>query len=112
MRKDKQKSLKLRTKPCMFLGIPDGLRGWKLWNLLVQGGRSGVIISCKVVWNKEEFPGTSKTALDSNPARFGCPANAELVPEAPEHKEIEDNSDSPADKIRLSEQSRQLAEVG
>jgi hypothetical protein len=101
MRKDKQKSLKLHTKPCMFLGIPDGLRGWKLWNLLVQGGRSGVIISCKVVWN-----------MDSNPARFGCPANAELVPEAPEHKEIEDNSDSPADKIRLSEQSRQLAEVG
>jgi hypothetical protein len=51
-----------------------------------------VIISRNVVWNEEEFPGTSKAALDPIPARFGCPADAEPVPEAPEHKEMEDNS--------------------
>jgi hypothetical protein len=54
--------------------------------------RGGVIISRDVVWNKEEFPGTSKTALDPIPARFGHPADAEPVPEAPEHKEMEDDS--------------------
>jgi hypothetical protein len=51
-----------------------------------------VIISRNVVWNEEEFPGTSKTALDPIPARFGRPADAEPVPEAPEHEEMEDDS--------------------
>jgi hypothetical protein len=89
--KDKRKSLKPHAKPCVFLGIPDDFKGWKLWDPLAQGGRGGVIISRNVVWN-EEFPGTSKTALDPIPARFGCPADAEPVPEAPEHKEMEDDS--------------------
>jgi hypothetical protein len=92
VRKDKRKSLEPHAKPCVFLGIPDNFKGWKLWNPLAQGGRGGVIISCDVVWNKEEFPGTSKTALDPIPARFGCPADTETVPEAPEHEEMEDDS--------------------
>jgi hypothetical protein len=92
VRKDKRKSLKPHAKPCMFLGIPDNFKGWKLWDPLAQGGRGGVIISRDVVWNEEEFPGTSKTALDPIPARFGCPADAEPVPEAPEHEEMEDDS--------------------
>jgi hypothetical protein len=53
-----------------------------------------VIISRNVVWNKEEFPGTSKTTLDPVPARFGRPADTEPAPEAPEHEEMEDNSDN------------------
>jgi hypothetical protein len=92
VRKDKRKSLEPHAKPCVFLGIPDDFKGWKLWDLLVQGGRGGVIISCDVVWNEEEFPGTSKTALDHIPARFSRPTDAEPVPESPEHKEMEDNS--------------------
>jgi hypothetical protein len=92
MRKDKRKRLEPHAKPCVFLGIPDNFKGWKLWDPLAQGGRGGVIISRNVVWNEEEFPGTSKTTLDPIPARFGCPADAETVPEAPEHEEMEDNS--------------------
>jgi hypothetical protein len=92
VRKDKHKSLELHAKPCIFLGIPDNFKGWKLWDPLAQGGRGGVIISRNIVWNKEEFPGTSKTALDPIRARFGRPADAEPVPEAPEHEEMEDGS--------------------
>jgi hypothetical protein len=91
VRKDKRKSLEPHAKPCVFLGIPDDFKGWKLWDPLAQGGRGGVIISRDVVWNEEEFPGTSMTALDPIPARFGRPADAEPVPEVPEHKEMEDN---------------------
>jgi hypothetical protein len=92
VRKGKRKSLEPHTKPCVFLGIPDDFKGWKLWDPLAQGGRGGMIISRNVVWNEEEFLGTSKTALDTIPARFGCPADAEPVPEAPEHEEMEDDS--------------------
>jgi hypothetical protein len=92
VRKDKRKSLELHAKPCVFLGIPDNFKGWKLWDPLAQGGRGGVIISRNVVWNKEEFPGTSKTTLDPVPARFGRPADAEPVTEAPEHEEMEDDA--------------------
>jgi transposase InsO family protein len=92
VRKDKHLSLEPHAKPCVFLGIPDNFKGWKLWDPLVQGGRGGVIISRNVVWSKEEFPGTSKTTLDPIPARFSRPTDAEPVPEAPEHKEMEDDS--------------------
>jgi hypothetical protein len=100
VRKDKCRSLKPHAKPCVFLGIPDNFKGWKLWDPLAQGGRGGVIISCDVVWNKEEFPGTSKTTLDPVLAGFGRPADAEPVPEAPEHKEMEDNSDNAGGALR------------
>jgi hypothetical protein len=92
VRKDKRKSLEPHAKPCVFLGIPDDFKGWKLWDPLAQGGRGGVIISRDVVWNEEEFPGTFKTALDPILASFGRPADAEPVPDAPEHEEMEDDS--------------------
>jgi hypothetical protein len=56
VRKDKRKSLEPHAKPCVFLGIPDNFKGWKLWDPLAQGGRGGMIISRDVVWNEEEFP--------------------------------------------------------
>jgi hypothetical protein len=34
MRKDKCKSLEPHAKPCVFLGIPDNFKGWKLWDPL------------------------------------------------------------------------------
>jgi hypothetical protein len=40
--KDKRKSLKPHAKPCVFLGILNDFKGWKLWDLLAQGGRGGV----------------------------------------------------------------------
>jgi hypothetical protein len=100
VRKDKRKSLKPHAKSCVFLGIPDNFKGWKLWDSLAQGGRGSVIISHNIVCNKEEFPGTSKTTLDPIPARFGCPADAEPVLEAPEHKEMKDNSDNAGGALR------------
>jgi hypothetical protein len=41
----KQRSLELHAKPCMFLGIPDNFKGWKLWDPSAQGGHGSVIIS-------------------------------------------------------------------
>jgi transposase InsO family protein len=68
----KQRSLEPHAKPCVFLGVPDDFKGWKLWDLSAQGGRGGVIISRDVIWNEEEFPGLSKDAHDPIPAHFGC----------------------------------------
>jgi hypothetical protein len=47
----KQKSLELHAKPCVFLGVPDNFKGWKLWDPSAQGGRSSVIILRNVIWN-------------------------------------------------------------
>jgi hypothetical protein len=37
----KRCSLEPHAKPCVFLGIPDNFKGWKLWDPSAQGGRSG-----------------------------------------------------------------------
>jgi hypothetical protein len=71
VRRKKRKSLEPHAKPCVFLGIPDDFKGWKLWDASAQGGRGGVIISRDVIWN-EESPGLSKDAHDPIPAHFGC----------------------------------------
>jgi hypothetical protein len=92
----KQKSLEPHTKPCMFLGIPDNFKGWKLWDPSAQGSRSGVIILHNVIWNKEEFPGLSKDAHNSIPAHFGCieaKMPAAVEPSMPASKESAEDSD-------------------
>jgi hypothetical protein len=92
----KQRSLELHAKPCVFLGIPDNFKGWKLWDPSAQGGHGGVIISQDVIWNKEEFPGLLKDVHNPIPAHFGCinaktPAAAK--PSMPASKEIAEDSD-------------------
>jgi hypothetical protein len=66
----KQRSLEPHAKPCVFLGVPDNFKGWKLWDPSAQGGHGGVIILRNVIWNKEEFPGLSKDAHNPIPAHF------------------------------------------
>jgi hypothetical protein len=68
----KRKSLESHAKPCVFLGVLDNFKGWKLWDLSAQGGRGGVIVSRDVIWNEEEFPGLLKDAHNPIPAHFGC----------------------------------------
>jgi hypothetical protein len=92
----KQKSLEPHAKPCVFLGVPDNFKGWKLWDPSAQGGCGGVIISQDVIWNKEEFPGLSKDAHNPIPAHFGCinakmPASAK--PSMPASKGSAEDSD-------------------
>jgi hypothetical protein len=96
IRRKKQRSLEPYAKPCVFLGVPDNFKGWKLWDPSAQGGRGGVIISCDVIWNEEEFPGLSKDAHDPIPAHFGCidaktPTAAK--PSMPASKESAEDSD-------------------
>jgi hypothetical protein len=92
----KQKSLEPHAKPCVFLGILDNFKGWKLWDLSAQGGRGSVIVSRDVVWNEEEFPGLSKDAHNPIPAHFGC-IDAETPvaakPSMPASKESPKDSD-------------------
>jgi hypothetical protein len=38
VRRKKRHLLKLHTKPCVFLRIPNNFKGWKLWDLSAQGG--------------------------------------------------------------------------
>jgi hypothetical protein len=92
----KRKSLQPHAKPCVFLGVPDDFKGWKLWDPSAQGGRGGVIISHNVIWNKEEFPGLLKDAHNPIPAHFGrinteTPAAAK--PSTPASEESAEDSD-------------------
>jgi hypothetical protein len=95
----KQKSLEPHAKPCMFLGVLDNFKGWKLWDLSAQGGRGAMIILHNVIWNEEEFPGLSKDVHNPIPAHFGCinagtPAAAK--PSMPASKESAEDSDEQA----------------
>jgi hypothetical protein len=92
----KRRSLEPHAKPCVFLGIPDNFKGWKLWDPSAQGGCGSVIISRNVIWNKEEFPGLSKDVHNPIPAHFGCidaktPAAAK--PSTPVSEESAEDSD-------------------
>jgi hypothetical protein len=92
----KQRSLEPHAKPCVFLGIPDDFKGWKLWDPPAQGGCGGIIISQDVIWNEEEFPGLSKDTHNPIPAHFGCidaktPAATE--PSMPPSEESVEDSD-------------------
>jgi hypothetical protein len=57
-----RKSLQDHAKPGVFLCCPKDFKGWKLWDPSSNGRRGGVIVSRDVVWNKDEFPGTSRVA--------------------------------------------------
>jgi hypothetical protein len=92
----KRRSLEPHAKPCVFLGVPDDFKGWKLWDPSAQGGRGGVIISRDVIWNEEEFPGLLKDMHDPIPAHFGhidtkTPVTAK--PSMPASEESPEDSD-------------------
>jgi transposase InsO family protein len=53
--RDKRKSLESKTLPCLFLGYPEDYKGWKLYDPRAQR----IVISRDIIWNEEEFPGTS-----------------------------------------------------
>jgi hypothetical protein len=90
----KRRSLEPHTKPCIFLGIPDDFKGWKLWDPSAQGGCGGVIMSRDIIWNESEFPGLSKEAHNPIPAHFGCTDVNKPLPDALRFKEI-DNCNKP-----------------
>jgi hypothetical protein len=46
----KRRSLEPHAKPCVFLGVLDNFKGWKLWDLSAQGGRGGVICRMQRLW--------------------------------------------------------------
>jgi transposase InsO family protein len=49
VRRKKRRSLEPHAKPCVFLGVPDNFKGWKLWDPSAQGGRGSVCWTC-VSW--------------------------------------------------------------
>jgi hypothetical protein len=59
IRKDKCKSLNLHTMPCLFLGYLEDYHSWELWDPCTKQ----VIISCNMIWNKEEMPGNATTPV-------------------------------------------------
>jgi hypothetical protein len=92
VRHKKHHSLEPHAKPCVFLGIPDNFKGWKLWDPSAQGGCGGVIMSWDVIWNKSKFPGLSKEAHDPIPVHFGRTDIDKPLPDALRFEEI-DNCD-------------------
>jgi hypothetical protein len=57
--RDKRKSLESKTLPCLFLGYPEDYKGWKLYDPRAQR----IVISRDIIWNEEEFPGTSRAVV-------------------------------------------------
>jgi hypothetical protein len=101
----KQKSLEPHAKPCVFLGVLDDFKGWKLWDPSAQGSHGGIIISWDMIWNKEEFPGLLKDAHNPIPVHFGrintkMPAAAR--PSMPASKgSAEDSNEQEGDTLPL-----------
>jgi hypothetical protein len=96
VRRKKRRSLEPHAKPCVFLGVPDDFKGWKLWDPSAQGGCGGIIISRDVIWNEEEFPSLSKDAHNPIPAHFGridAETPAAAKPSTPASKESAEDSD-------------------
>jgi hypothetical protein len=94
IQRKERKSLQDHAKPCVFLGCPEDLKGWKLWDLSTNGGRGGVIVPRDVVWNKEEFPGLSRVAHDAIPERFGRSAEPGDAEHSSDKEEDSDSTDS------------------
>jgi hypothetical protein len=100
IQRKERKSLQDHAKPCVFLGCPEDFKGWKLWDPSANGGRGGVIVSRDIVWNEDEFPGTSCVAHDAIPKRFGCPAEPGDE-RSPDGEEVSDLTDSEGVAIPL-----------
>jgi hypothetical protein len=93
--KDKRKSLDSHTTPCVFLGYPEDYRGWKLWDPHAKQ----VIISCDMIWNREEMPGNSTAPVpllsvldhvdqeEASTPNPDNPASSMEGPDAPAHPE-------------------------
>jgi transposase InsO family protein len=71
-----RKSLQDHAKLCIFRGYPEEFKGWKLWDPSTKGGRGGIIVSRKVVWNKE-FPVTCIACAGSEAAGDGVRTSAD-----------------------------------
>jgi hypothetical protein len=94
IQRKEQKSLQDHTKTCIFLGCPEDLKGWKLWDPSTNSGRGGIIVSRDAMWNKENFPGLSRVAHRAIPKRFGCSAEPGDAESSPGEEEDSDSTDS------------------
>jgi hypothetical protein len=94
IQRKERKSLQDHAKPCVFLGCPENIKGWKLWDLSANGGRGGVIVPCDIVWIEDTFLGTPRFAHDAIPERFGRPAEPGDAKPSLDEQEVSDSTES------------------
>ncbi|THH14262.1 hypothetical protein EUX98_g9630, partial [Antrodiella citrinella] len=61
VQKDQRRSLEPHSVPCIFLGYPEGYKGWRCYDPATRK----IIISRDVVFNEHEFPGLSTKSITS-----------------------------------------------
>ena len=60
IRQEKRKALQPRSKKCIFIGYPDGVKAWRFWDPVDKK----VIISSHAIFDERCFPGNSTIAIN------------------------------------------------
>ncbi|CAH9067875.1 unnamed protein product [Cuscuta epithymum] len=69
-----------RSKKCVFLGYPEGVKGYRLWDRNQVGFK--VVLSRNVVFNETDFPCLTESASNPESRSDSTPSEVESVPVA------------------------------
>ena len=79
VQKDKRRPLESHMEKCVFLGYPEGYKGWKFYNPTSKR----TLISERADFDERYFPMSKRSPLPSQPPPTGPPTGPPVVPPSP-----------------------------